>query len=95
MLRDFQGSSVYLTSEGWQHIIHSPHAYMADMLEAIEDTLRNPDEIRRSNTQRDTVRLYYKWTADTVVGDKWVYVVVKYVDGDAFVLTALQLTESS
>jgi hypothetical protein len=61
---------------------------MADMPEAIEDAVPNPDIIRRSSSRPADVRLCYKWITDTVVGDKWVCVVVKYIDGGAFVLIA-------
>lgn len=87
-LRDFQGHPVILTEAAWQHVIMPHHGYMADMPEVIDAALRDPDAIRRSSTRPATVRLYYKWIAGTVVGDKWVCVVVKYVGGEAFVLTA-------
>lgn len=35
-----------------------------------------------------TVRLFYEFYAQTIVGGKWLCVVVKYVEGDAFVVTA-------
>lgn len=32
--------------------------------------------------------LNYRYLPETLVGDKWLCVVIKYTDGDAFVLTA-------
>jgi hypothetical protein len=61
---------------------------MAEMWESVVETLQSPDVIRRSNSDPYTVRLYYKWFVDTVVGARWVCVVVKYRNNDAFVLTA-------
>ena len=77
-----------LTEEAWQHIILPPHSYMAEMSDAISSALLHPDEIRRSNTRPETVRLYYKWIIGTLVGDKWICVVVKYLQDEAYVLTA-------
>ena len=48
-----------------------------------------PYVIIRSMDDQARSRLYFKWFENTVVGDKWVRVVVKFLDdGDAFVLTA-------
>lgn len=40
-----------------------------------------------SNTD-GAVYLYYRYRKGTMVGDKWLCVVVKYLDNDAFVITA-------
>lgn len=79
---------VFLTEEAWLHTILSPHDYMEQIPEVVLETVQRPEEIRRSNTRPETVRLYYKWFADTPVGDKWVCVVVKYLLDEAYVLTA-------
>jgi hypothetical protein len=34
------------------------------------------------------VRLFYEFYAQTIVGGKWLCVVVKYMENDAFVVTA-------
>jgi hypothetical protein len=34
------------------------------------------------------VRLFYEFYSQTLVGDKWLCVVVKYLPDDAFVITA-------
>ena len=61
---------------------------MAEIPDVIGATLRYPDAIRKSTRDPATVRPYYKWFLGTVVGDKWVCVVVKRLDGDPFVITA-------
>jgi len=53
----------------------------------IEQALREPQLVIQSRT--DTAcGLHYRFCAGTLVGDKWLCVVVKYVGEDAFVLTA-------
>ncbi len=53
----------------------------------IEATLLNPETVVQS--RRDpTVQLYYRLYAHPRVGEKYVCVVVKLLDSDAFVLTA-------
>lgn len=60
---------------------------MASMESAIQETLSNPEVVRVSKTD-GAVHLYYRYRQDTIVGDKWLCVVVKYLENDAFVITA-------
>ena len=65
------------------------HPYMVAVRAELDETLKDPDVIIRSMDDPARSRLYFKWFENTVVGDKWVRVVVKFLDdGDAFVLTA-------
>ena len=49
--------------------------------------LRAPQLVRRSRSD-EAVRLFYEFYAQTIVGGKWLCVVVKYAENDAFVVTA-------
>lgn len=82
---DYQGRQIRLTEERWQHILS--RAEMLGMEPAIEDALVNPEVVRRSSTDH-TVYLYYRYRENTLVGDKWLCVVVKYLENDAFIITA-------
>lgn len=53
----------------------------------VERVLRQPQLVRRSRSDT-TVRLFYEFYARTLVGGKWLCVVVKYEEKDAFVVTA-------
>ena len=86
-LLDPQGHRIRLPAERWGHIVED-HPDMIETPEAVGEALKTPDAVRRSNSDPDTVRLYYKRFPGTVAGNKWVCVVVKYLEGDAFVLTA-------
>ena len=90
IIQDFQGQPIRLPEERWQHIItRKDHAYMVYMRAELDETLQDPDVIRKSDRDPDTVHIYYKWYENTVVGSKWVLVAVRFFDnGDAFVLTA-------
>ena len=88
ILLDYQGRPIRFPEERWQHIIQR-HRDMADFEEGIGKTLLAPDQIRRDANDPTTVRLYYKWFPVTPQGSKWVRVAVKFLNGDAFVLTAL------
>ena len=87
LLLDYQGWAIRLPEERWRHI-RQRHRDMADMEAAIGATLLAPEHIRRDAADPDTVRLYYKWFPVTPRGSKWVRVAVKFLNGDAYVLTA-------
>jgi len=78
ILVDFQGRPVRLTDERRQHILEHPE--MAGMESALADTLRDPQLVIRSRTD-ETATLNYRYYLHTLVGGKWLCVVVKYSDG--------------
>jgi hypothetical protein len=82
---DCFGRQIRLTDERLAHIFE--HAEMAGMAAEIERVLREPQFVRRSRGD-ETVRLFYEFYAQTIVGGKWLCVVVKYGESDAFVITA-------
>jgi len=85
MLVDHLRRSVRLTDERREHILQHPE--MTGVEDQLEITLRDPElVIRQSSDPRIT--LSYRFRRGTLVGDKWLCVVVKYIETDAFVLTA-------
>jgi hypothetical protein len=89
-LHDVQGMPVRLTEERLAHILEHPE--MADRRPAIGETLRQPEHVIESLADPQA-RLYYRFYPGTLVGGKYLCVVVKIVGADAFVLTAY-LTDS-
>lgn len=85
VLRDYAGRSVRLTDERLAHILEHPE--MAGMEPAIVRTLREPAAVVQSLSD-PAARLHYRFYSGTRVGDKFLCVVVKVADDDAFVLTA-------
>lgn len=82
---DCFGHKVRLTAERLAHILEHPE--MKEMARGIGQTLRTPQLVRRSRSDA-SVRLFYEFYARTVVGGKWLCVVVKYPPRSAFVVTA-------
>ncbi|WP_204138492.1 DUF4258 domain-containing protein [Halomicronema sp. CCY15110] len=82
---DYQGRQIRLTDERLTHILQHPE--MVNMEAAIPAVLLHPAVVRQSRTDQ-TVSLYYLYQRATLVGDKWLCVVVKYLEADAFVITA-------
>jgi len=85
-LTDHKGLEVRVTKERQEHILEHPE--MAEMLDSITETLASPENVIKSLTDPEA-RLYYKYYKNTLVGDKYLCVVVKLPkEGDAFLLTA-------
>ena len=84
-LRDCFGRSVRLTDERLAHTLERPE--MKEMGGEIERLLQQPQLVKRSRSD-EAVRLFYQFYTHTLVGGKWLCVVVKYVEDDAFVVTA-------
>lgn len=85
LLTDHRGRKVRLTDERLQHILEHPE--MASMQANLAETLREPERVVQSRSDR-TALLFYRSYLSTLVGDKWLCVVVKYLKRSAFVLTA-------
>ncbi len=85
LLQDCFGHQVRLTDERLAHILEHPE--MKGMEAEIERVLRQPQLVRRSRSDA-ALRLFYEFYAQTIVGGKWLCVVVKYAEKDAFVVTA-------
>ncbi len=60
---------------------------MVGMEQAIEETLVRPERVMTSFSDPQA-RLYYRFHPATLVGDKYLCVIVKVTAADAFVLTA-------
>jgi len=84
-IRDCFDREVRLTDERLAHILDRPE--MQNMGDEIIRTLQAPAEVRVSRSDTN-VRLFYEFYARRRVGDKWLCVVVKYLENDAFVITA-------
>ncbi len=84
-ITDCFGRRVRLTVERRAHILEHPE--MSEMAGEIEQTLREPEQVRQSRSDSD-VKLFYRYYLKTLAGGKWLCVVVKYSAEDAFVITA-------
>jgi hypothetical protein len=85
VITDYQKRKVRLTDERLAHILERPE--MTDMKTAIKETLQEPQLVKQSRSDENAF-LYYRFYYLTIVGDKWLCVVAKYLEDDAFVVTA-------
>jgi len=85
ILYDYRGRPVRLTDERLGHILGHPE--MRDLEPALLETLAQPELVLQSVSDSQAI-LSYRLLPHTVFGVKWMCVVVKYREDDAFVLTA-------
>ena len=85
MLEDYFGRRVRLTEERLRHILG--HAEMASLGPLLAETIARPELVVESRSDGSAV-LYYRLLRSSAFGVKWMCVVVKYREDDAFVLTA-------
>jgi hypothetical protein len=76
------GVSVRTTFSHWQKIITIKHPIMAGQEQQVQATLKQPAEIRQSQSDPD-VYLYYKPEPPYLT-----CVVVRHLNGDGFIITA-------
>ena len=74
-----------MTEERLIHILEHPE--MKGMVPKIEETIQHPSKVIQSKSDL-RARLYYRFYFGTLVGDKYLCVVVKFGMRDAFILTA-------
>ena len=85
ILTDYQNRQIRLTEERLQHILDHPE--MVDMRFQLEIVLQTPEVVRQSRSDSQ-VYLYYRFYEQTIVGAKWLCVVIKDKSDDAFIITA-------
>ncbi|MCY7352082.1 MAG: hypothetical protein LH606_15700 [Cytophagaceae bacterium] len=85
-LEDWSGKPIRLTTERKSHLLDA-HPELVDYVANLQEVVGTPDLVRQSVTDPQT-RLYYREYETKVIGTKWLCVVVKISNDDAFVITA-------
>ena len=83
-IQDKTGRRIHLTMERWKHILNE-HPILFDQIENIEQTLITPLTFVES-TSSENVKYYYRYYKNIKLKAKCLLVVVKYLNGDGFVI---------
>lgn len=86
---DKTGRLIRMPKKQWLHILRR-HPYMEKYFEEIQETLKKPDKLIDKPFQKGD---YYKGYKYLNSPNRFVLVVVKYLNGDGFAITA-HLVES-
>ena len=85
-LIDKSGRKLRMTSWNWEHVIRR-HPYISSEREKIIETLENPDKITNS-LKDEKARFYYKYYKHRQSTNKFMMVLVKYLNGEGFIVSA-------
>ena len=84
-IKDKTGRKIRLTKKQWGHI-RKKHPEV-DKYELIEETVSKPDKTTDYDID-ESVKYYYKYYKHRLAHEKYLQVVVKYLNGERFILTA-------
>ena len=84
-VKDKIGRNIYLTDERYNHI--KKHPEMQDSLTIIEETVKTPHKITDYTLESD-VKYYYRHYKNRKSKAKYLRVIVKYLNGEGFIITA-------
>lgn len=84
-VKDKAGKIIYLTNERYKHI--TKHPEMQNTLSIIEQTIKNPQKITGYLLDSST-KFYYSYHKNRKSKAKYLRVVVKYMNGEGFIVTA-------
>ena len=85
LLNDLWGNTVSLSNERLTHLLEHPE--MRSQEDKISETLLKPEMVIQSTTD-ETVKLFHRFYLNLSIGDKYLCVVVKYMEIDIFIITA-------
>ena len=80
------GKKIRLTDKQWAHVVED-HPYMANHIEEMKETIEKADKITISMMD-ENVRYYYKYYKNKKGFNKYSLVIVKYLNGDGFVISS-------
>lgn len=82
---DKSGRNIHLSNERWRHITTN-HPAIANYLEDIQLCLINP--IKITSHKKGDLRNYYLYLKHREYPEKFLKIIVKYLNGTGFILTA-------
>ena len=84
-VKDKTGRVIYLTRERYKHILKHPD--MQNKLENLKETITNAQTIVEYELEPD-VKYYYRFYKHIESEAKYLRVVVKYLNGECYIITA-------
>ncbi len=77
---------IRLTKKQWSQILRK-HPYMANLIEEIKETLIKPLIIKDYSLEED-IRYYYSYLKNRKLPYKYLLVIVKYLNGEGFIVSS-------
>ncbi len=87
---DKSGKRIHLSPERWAHI-RQDHPEVED-LDALTETLVRPASV--AQFPEDNIAYFYRYCKHRPSSDKYLLVIVKYLNGEGFVITAYYVKQT-
>ena len=84
-IKDRTGRIIYLTDERYKHILKHPE--MQNTIQLIEQTVKNPLKITEFDHDSST-KFFYSHHKNRKSKARYLRIVVKYINGEGFIITA-------
>ncbi len=84
-IKDKTRRIIYLTDERYKRI--KKHPEMQNSIRVIEQTIKNPDKIAEYSLDPN-IRYYYSCHKNRRSKAKYLRIIVKYLNGEGFIITA-------
>jgi len=91
VIRDRTGRNIHLSYERWKHIVYE-HPIVANRIDEIKNTIIAPTAIRESDHD-EAIRFYYRYYKNIKLKEKYLFVMVRYLNGDGFVITSFYINK--
>ncbi len=85
-VKDKTERKIHLPNKSWEHITRR-HPYMTNFLDEVKETLGKPDKITNYSLD-DNIRYYYKYYKNINFSNKYLLVIIKYLNGSGFVISS-------
>ncbi len=83
---DMFGRLIYLSDERWKHI-NEEHPEVSEYIRQFDDVLKNPTKIVPFAYDKD-IFYYYKYFKLRQFRTRYLLLIVKYLNGEGFIITA-------
>ena len=85
-IKDKSNRKIHLSKERWSHI-NQEHPEVSEYLQEMQETIENPVKIKIYKYDGN-VRYYYRYYKSRESAAKYMLVIVKYLNGNGFIITA-------
>jgi len=85
-VKDKTGRKIRLTKKQWSHITRK-HPQVAEYQEEIINALKEPLKITSYSLDKN-VRYYYNYLKHKISTEKYLCIIVKYLNGEGFIISA-------
>lgn len=86
-IKDILGNDIRTTKTYWKKITEIKHGERETSIDEVINTIKKPEEVRRSIQDSNILLFYRKW------GDLYLVIVIKYIYDQGFIVTMYKISK--